>query len=53
MDSSEKIPAAIEELKSKVSSDPLDTGLLTMTDIIAEDEGKPEAASINSELLDS
>lgn len=48
--SSEKIPAVAEELKSKVSSDPLDTELLTMTDMMTEDEGKTEAANINSEL---
>lgn len=50
LDSSEKIPAAVEELKSKVSSDSLDAELLTMTDMMAEDEGKTEAANINSEL---
>jgi hypothetical protein len=50
LDSSEKIPASIEELKNKVSTDPLDTELLTMTDMIAEDEGKTEASNINSEL---
>uniref|UniRef100_A0A8I5MX75 Zinc finger MYM-type containing 2 n=1 Tax=Papio anubis TaxID=9555 RepID=A0A8I5MX75_PAPAN len=48
LDSSEKIPAAIEELKSKVSSDPLDTELLTMTDMMSEDEGKTETANINT-----
>lgn len=51
LDNSEKIPAAVEELKSKVSSDPLDAELLTMTDMMTEDEGKTEAANINSELL--
>lgn len=47
-DSSEKIPAAAEELKSTVSSDPLGTELLTVTDM-AEDEGKAEGADIHSE----
>lgn len=50
LDSSEKIPATVEDLKSKVSSDPLDTELLTMTDMMTEEEGKTEASTINSEL---
>ncbi|KAF3825959.1 hypothetical protein GH733_006786, partial [Mirounga leonina] len=50
---SEKIPAAVEELKSKVSSDPLDAELLTMTDMITEDEGKTEAANINSVVIEA
>lgn len=53
LDSSEKIPAAIEELKSKVSSDPLDTELLTMTDMMSEDEGKTETANINSVIIET
>lgn len=44
------MPAAVEEQKSKVSSDPLDAELLTMTDMMSEDEQKTEASSINSEL---
>uniref|UniRef100_A0A8C0WW13 TRASH domain-containing protein n=1 Tax=Castor canadensis TaxID=51338 RepID=A0A8C0WW13_CASCN len=53
LDSSEKIPASIEELKNKVSTDPLDTELLTMTDMIAEDEGKTEASNINSVIIET
>uniref|UniRef100_G1QL47 Zinc finger MYM-type containing 2 n=1 Tax=Nomascus leucogenys TaxID=61853 RepID=G1QL47_NOMLE len=53
LDSSEKIPAAIEELKSKVSSDPLDTELLTMTDMMSEDEGKTETTNINSVIIET
>uniref|UniRef100_A0A8C0TMY5 Zinc finger MYM-type containing 2 n=1 Tax=Canis lupus familiaris TaxID=9615 RepID=A0A8C0TMY5_CANLF len=53
LDSNEKIPAAIEDLKSKVSSDPLDTELLTMTDMMTEDEGKTEAANINSVIIET
>lgn len=50
VDSSEKNPAGAEELKSKASSDPLDTELLTMTDMMTGEEGKTNAANINSEL---
>ncbi|XP_071064295.1 zinc finger MYM-type protein 2 isoform X3 [Dasypus novemcinctus] len=53
LDSSEKIPAAIEELKSKVSTDPLDSELLTMTDMMVEDEGKTETANINSVIIET
>lgn len=50
LENSEKIPASVEDLKSKVSSDPLDTELLTMTDMMTEEEGKTEASNINSKL---
>lgn len=49
LDSSEKISATVEDVKSKVSSDPLDTDLLTMPDMMTEDEGKAEASNVNSE----
>lgn len=49
LDSSEKISATVEDVKSKVSSDPLDTDLLTMPDMMTEDEGKTEASNVNSE----
>lgn len=49
LDSSQPSPAVAEEQKSKTPSDPLDTNLLTMTDLVTEDEGKTEATSINSE----
>lgn len=50
LDSNEKIPAAAEELKRQVSSDPLDAESLAGTEAVTEDEGRTEAASINSEL---
>ncbi|EHB09922.1 Zinc finger MYM-type protein 2 [Heterocephalus glaber] len=53
LESSEKIPAVIEDLKSKVSSDPLDTELLSMTDMMVEDEGKTEASNINSVIIET
>ncbi|XP_014383628.1 zinc finger MYM-type protein 2 isoform X5 [Myotis lucifugus] len=53
VDSSEKNPAGAEELKSKVSSDPLDTELLTMTDMMTEEEGKTNAANINSVIIET
>ncbi|XP_054990228.1 zinc finger MYM-type protein 2 isoform X3 [Sorex araneus] len=53
LDSSEKISAAVEELKSKVSSDPLDSELLTMADIMTEDDGKTEASNINSVIIET
>ncbi|XP_045444448.1 zinc finger MYM-type protein 2 isoform X5 [Pipistrellus kuhlii] len=53
VDSSEKNPAVAEELKSKVSSDPLDTELLTMTDVMTEEEGKTNAANINSVIIET
>ncbi|XP_038617423.1 zinc finger MYM-type protein 2 isoform X3 [Tachyglossus aculeatus] len=53
LDSNEKILAAVEELKSKVSSTPPDTELLTMTDMMAEDEEKAEATDINSVIIET
>ncbi|EPY87110.1 hypothetical protein CB1_000273061 [Camelus ferus] len=53
LDSSEKIPAAAEELKSKVSSEPLDTELLTVTDVMTEDEGGAEGADVNSVIMET
>ncbi|XP_028713979.1 zinc finger MYM-type protein 2 isoform X2 [Peromyscus leucopus] len=53
LDSSEKIPATVEDLKSKVSSDPLDTELLTMTAMMTEDEGKTESSDINSVIIET
>lgn len=50
LDCSQPSPAVAEEQKSKTPSDPLDADLLTMTDLVTEDEGKTEAASVNSEL---
>ncbi|XP_036152642.1 zinc finger MYM-type protein 2 isoform X8 [Myotis myotis] len=53
VDSSEKNPAGAEELKSKASSDPLDTELLTMTDMMTEEERKTNAANINSVIIET
>ncbi|XP_006773511.1 PREDICTED: zinc finger MYM-type protein 2 isoform X4 [Myotis davidii] len=53
VDSSEKNPAGAEELKSKASSDPLDTELLTMTDMMTGEEGKTNAANINSVIIET
>ncbi|KAK7800344.1 hypothetical protein U0070_019098 [Myodes glareolus] len=53
LDSSEKIPATVEDVKSKVSSDPLDTDLLTMPDMMTEDEGKTEASNVNSVIIET
>ncbi|XP_059540114.1 zinc finger MYM-type protein 2 isoform X10 [Myotis daubentonii] len=53
VDSSEKNPAGAEELKSKASSDPLDNELLTMTDMMTEEEGKTNAANINSVIIET
>ena len=46
--SSEKVPAAAQELKSTVSADALGAELPTVADV-AEDEGKAEGADIHSE----
>uniref|UniRef100_A0A8D0RR13 TRASH domain-containing protein n=1 Tax=Sus scrofa TaxID=9823 RepID=A0A8D0RR13_PIG len=42
LDSSERIPAVVEELKSKVSADALDAELLSMTTVMPEEEPKAE-----------
>ncbi|XP_028904210.1 zinc finger MYM-type protein 2 isoform X2 [Ornithorhynchus anatinus] len=53
LDSNEKILAAVEELKNKVSSTPPDPELLTMTDMMVEDEEKAEATDINSVIIET
>lgn len=42
LDGSERIPAVVEELKSKVSADALDAELLSMTTVMPEEEPKAE-----------
>ncbi|XP_036687074.1 zinc finger MYM-type protein 2 isoform X2 [Balaenoptera musculus] len=50
--SSEKVPAAAQELKSTVSSDALGAELPTVADV-AEDEGKAEGADIHSVIIET
>lgn len=52
LDSSEKIFAAIEELRGKVPSNPLETELLTLSGmVVPEGDGKTEASDVASEFL--
>lgn len=51
LDSSEKIFAAIEELRGKVPSNPLETELLTLSGMVPERDGKAEASDVASEFL--
>uniref|UniRef100_A0A8C3W4G2 Zinc finger MYM-type containing 2 n=1 Tax=Catagonus wagneri TaxID=51154 RepID=A0A8C3W4G2_9CETA len=53
LDSSERIPAMVEELKSKVSSDALDAELLTMATVMPEDERKAEGVMIETDIIGS
>uniref|UniRef100_A0A8B9G3A8 Zinc finger MYM-type containing 2 n=1 Tax=Amazona collaria TaxID=241587 RepID=A0A8B9G3A8_9PSIT len=55
LDSSEKILAAIEELRGKVPSNPLETELLNLSEMVPEHDGKAEASdvTIESNLLNS
>ncbi|XP_057388520.1 zinc finger MYM-type protein 2 isoform X3 [Balaenoptera acutorostrata] len=50
--SSEKVPAAAQELKSTVSADALGAELPTVADV-AEDEGKAEGADIHSVIIET
>ncbi|XP_074072352.1 zinc finger MYM-type protein 2 isoform X2 [Macrotis lagotis] len=53
-ESNEKISVAPEELKNKVSSDPLDSELLTMTaDVMTEEVEKTETTDINSVIIET
>ncbi|XP_064501367.1 zinc finger MYM-type protein 2 isoform X4 [Pseudopipra pipra] len=52
-DSSEKIHAAIEELRGKVPSDPLETDLLNLSGMVPEHAGKAEASDVTSEFPSS
>lgn len=51
LDSTEKIFAAIEDLRGKVPSNPLETELLTLSGMVPEHEGKAEVSDVASELV--
>uniref|UniRef100_A0A8D1Q8Z3 TRASH domain-containing protein n=1 Tax=Sus scrofa TaxID=9823 RepID=A0A8D1Q8Z3_PIG len=53
LDSSERIPAVVEELKSKVSADALDAELLSMTTVMPEEEPKAEGLMMETDLTAS
>lgn len=50
LDSSEKILAAVEELRGKVPSDPLETELLNLSGAVPEHDGKAEVSDVASEF---
>ncbi|NXT89675.1 ZMYM2 protein, partial [Anhinga rufa] len=50
LDNSEKILAAIEELRGKVPSNPLEAELLNLSGMVPEHDGKAEASDIASEF---
>ncbi|NXT63230.1 ZMYM2 protein, partial [Chaetops frenatus] len=52
LDSTEKILAAIEELRGKVPSDPLEAELLNLSGVVPEHVGKAEACDVASEFPD-
>ncbi|XP_051635062.1 zinc finger MYM-type protein 2 isoform X3 [Manacus candei] len=49
--SSEKIHAAIEELRGKVPSDPLETDLLNLSGMVPEHAGKAEASDVTTSVI--
>ncbi|XP_032533930.1 zinc finger MYM-type protein 2 isoform X3 [Chiroxiphia lanceolata] len=49
--SSEKIHAAIEELRGKVPSDPLETDLLNLSGMVPEHAGKAEASDVTAGVI--
>nr|XP_021395632.1 zinc finger MYM-type protein 2 isoform X3 [Lonchura striata domestica] len=53
LDSTEKILAAIEELKGKVPSDPLEAELLNLSGVVPEHVGKAETSDVASVIVDS
>ncbi|KAM4683354.1 zinc finger MYM-type protein 2 isoform 3-T4 [Amazona ochrocephala] len=53
LDSSEKILAAIEELRGKVPSNPLETELLNLSEMVPEHDGKAEASDVTSVIVES
>uniref|UniRef100_A0A8D2P8L8 Zinc finger MYM-type containing 2 n=1 Tax=Zosterops lateralis melanops TaxID=1220523 RepID=A0A8D2P8L8_ZOSLA len=53
LDSTEKILAAIEELRGKVPSDPLEAELLNLSGVVPEHVGKAEASDLTSVIVDS
>ncbi|NXD22030.1 ZMYM2 protein, partial [Spelaeornis formosus] len=52
LDSTEKILAAIEDLRGKVPSDPLEAELLNLSGVTPEHVGKAEASDVASEFYD-
>ncbi|NXB95052.1 ZMYM2 protein, partial [Vidua chalybeata] len=52
LDSTEKILAAIEELRGKVPSDSLEAELLNLSGVVPEHVGKAEASDVASEFPD-
>lgn len=52
LDSAEKILAAIEELRGKAPSDPLEAELLNLSGVVPEHVGKAEASDMASEFPD-
>ncbi|NXD80261.1 ZMYM2 protein, partial [Halcyon senegalensis] len=53
LDSSEKILAAIEELRGKVPSNPLETELLNFSGMVPEQDGKAEVSDVASVTVES
>ncbi|XP_009941494.2 zinc finger MYM-type protein 2 isoform X1 [Opisthocomus hoazin] len=53
LDSSEKILSAIEELRGKVPSDPLETELLNLSGMVPEQNGKTDASDVTSVIVES
>lgn len=51
LDSNEKILAAIEELRGKIPSNSLEAELLTIAEMMPEDDGKTETTDLNSMFL--
>ncbi|XP_072706656.1 zinc finger MYM-type protein 2 isoform X3 [Ciconia boyciana] len=53
LDSSEKILAAIEELRGKVPSNSLETELLNLSGMVPEHDGKAEASDVASVIVEA
>ncbi|XP_014456171.1 zinc finger MYM-type protein 2 isoform X7 [Alligator mississippiensis] len=53
LDSNEKILAAIEELRGKIPSNSLEAELLTIAEMMPEDDGKTETTDLNSVIIES
>ncbi|XP_052668112.1 zinc finger MYM-type protein 2 isoform X3 [Harpia harpyja] len=53
LDSSEKILAAIEELRGKVPSNPLETEILNLSGMVPEHDGKAEVSDAASVIVES
>ncbi|XP_039420791.1 zinc finger MYM-type protein 2 isoform X3 [Corvus cornix cornix] len=53
LDSTEKILAAIEELRGKVPSDPLEAELLNLSGVVPEHAGKADTSDVASGIVES